>query len=360
MSDTVIHQRVAAGFEFPVIFTHGVFTPENPALRGLLAGAQVAAFFDDNLPKAVPKALSEWCDPLDVPGGEAAKNDLALVERMMRAMLEARLSRHDCVLAVGGGAVLDSVGLAASLVHRGLRLIRLPTTVLSQSDAGVGVKNGVNFNGVKNGIGVFAPPHAVVNDFDLLRTLPDREWIGGIAESFKVAIIRDASFFDWLCEHSDRLRGRDQAAMEAMIVRCAQAHLDHIRDGGDPFERGNARPLDFGHWPAHKLETLSEYRISHGDAVAVGILLDSRYALGQGWISTAEFERIRSGLEASGLPLWFDELGQPALLDGLREFREHIGGELCVTFPDGIGARREVHEIDHDAMRAAIGDLAPR
>lgn len=357
MIESVVQQSLTVDFDFPVIFTHGVFEEKNRVLPELVAGARVAAFYDDHLPAAVVIGLARYADPVAIPGGEAAKNDFALIERLLRALLDGRLSRHDVVLAVGGGAVLDAVGFATALVHRGLRLIRLPTTVLAQSDGGVGVKNGINFAGVKNGIGTFAPPHAVVNDLDLLRTLPSRDWIGGIAESFKVALIRDADFFHWLRAHAAALRERDQPAIEEMIVRCARAHLEHMREGGDPFERGSARPLDFGHWAAHKLELLTDFRLTHGEAVALGVLLDSRYALAQGWLTDAEFGQIRAGLTDAGLPVWDDALRHPELLEGLREFREHLGGELSVTFPDGIGTRREEHEIDHPAMRAAIAAL---
>jgi 3-dehydroquinate synthase len=258
---------------------------------------------------------------------------------------------------------MDAVGLAAALVHRGVRQVRVPTTVLGQNDAGVGVKNGVNYCGGKNAIGTFAPPFAVVNDFDFLLTLPDRDWLCGVAEAFKVSIIRDRAFFDELLANAPRYPARDFAAMQALVIRCAEIHLEHIRSNGDPFEYGRARPLDFGHWSAHKLELLSGFRISHGEAVAAGVLLDSIYAQKMGWLSAEELARIRDGFTRSGFRLWFDELnargtdGQRAVFGGLRDFQEHLGGELTVTFPRGIGARQEVHEIDLAIMELAIQEL---
>jgi 3-dehydroquinate synthase len=255
---------------------------------------------------------------------------------------------------------MDAVGLAAALVHRGLRQIRVPTTVLGQNDAGVGVKNGVNFLGGKNALGTFAPPFAVLNDFEFLRTLPERDWLCGVAEAWKVSIIRDRPFFDWLSAHADRFPKRDEAAMEALVRRCAEIHLEHIRTNGDPFEYGRARPLDFGHWSAHKLELLSDFRISHGEAVANGVLLDSIYAERRGWITKEELERITTGLRASGFKLWFEELdqrlpnGTRAIFAGFEDFREHLGGELTVTFPKGLGARHEVHEVEINEMEQAL------
>ena len=369
-----IEQHLTVSFDFPVAFTRGLFEPENPLLAQTIGRAceprapRIACFVDKEVLACHPRLIGQIAgyfaarsdrmmlagEPLPIRGGEAAKDGLKTVEALAAAMLELRLDRHSVVLAIGGGAVLDAIGLAAALAHRGLRLIRVPTTVLAQSDGGVGVKNGINFHGAKNALGTFAPPFAVLNDFDFLPTLPDREWRGGIAEAFKVAIIRDQQFFDWLCANANALRARDFETMQHLVKQCAALHIEHIRTSGDPFELGSARPLDFGHWAAHKIELLSEFRISHGEAVAAGIALDSRYAAAQGWISDDELARIERGLEESGLRLWFDEVDRPELFDGLREFREHLGGELCVTFPNGIGRRREEKEVDLDAMRRAI------
>jgi 3-dehydroquinate synthase len=235
--------------------------------------------------------------------------------------------------------------------------------VLGQNDAGVGVKNGVNFLGGKNAIGTFAPPFAVLNDFDFLLTLPDRDWLCGVAEAFKVSIIRDRAFFDDLLAQADKYPARDFVAMQSLVIRCAEIHLEHIRSNGDPFEYGRARPLDFGHWSAHKLELISGFRISHGEAVATGVLLDSIYAAKKSWITESELSAIRDGLQRSGFRLWFEELGQRepdgtrSIFGGLRDFQEHLGGELTVTFPKGLGARHEVHEIDLALMESALQEL---
>jgi 3-dehydroquinate synthase len=302
--------------------------------------------------------------PVPVPGGERCKNDPDMISNLIEKFSELAIDRHSFVIAIGGGAVLDAVGLAAALVHRGLRLVRVPTTVLAQNDAGVGVKNGVNFLGGKNAIGTFAPPFAVLNDFAFLTTLPDRDWLNGVAEAFKVAIIRDRAFFETLCAQAERYPARDFEAMQQLVIRCAEMHLEHIRTNGDPFEYGRARPLDFGHWSAHKLELISGFRISHGEAVAAGVLLDSIYAQRKGWITGDELAQIRSGLQRSGFHLWFPEFdlrtpaGERAIFGGLRDFQEHLGGELCVTYPRGIGARFEVHEIDLALMEAALQELS--
>jgi 3-dehydroquinate synthase len=379
------HQEISVSWAFPVCFTRHLFDPENPVLvqtltrlkekrrhRAIVYVDSRILERDRTLASKITAYITAHADTIElatevqpVSGGEACKNDLRYAESVMRQLLELRMDRQSYVLAIGGGAVLDAIGFAAALVHRGLRLVRIPTTVLAQNDAGVGVKNAVNYLG-KNALGTFAPPFAVLNDFEFLRSLPDRDWLGGVAEAFKVAIIRDRVFFDDLCRAAPRYPARDFEAMSELVARCAALHLDHIRSNGDPFEYGTARPLDFGHWSAHKMELLSDFAISHGEAVATGVLLDSIYARGRGWITTEELERIDTGLRQSGFALWFDTLnlrnasGERQIFAGLRDFQEHLGGELCVTFPQGIGARFEVNAIDMDAMEAALLELEER
>lgn len=381
----VYQQKIDVSWEFPVVFTHHLFDPANVSLRdsilrlGETRKHRVIAYVDSHVLKANPliaDSIRHYCsthsdvielaaDPQIIPGGEASKNDFRSVEALIRQLLELRMDRQSFVIAIGGGAALDAIGFAAALVHRGLRLIRVPSTVLGQNDAGVGVKNAVNYLG-KNAIGTFAPPFAVMNDFELLRTLPDRDWLCGVAEAFKVAIIRDANFFSDLHQNAEKFPARDFEAMKELVIRCATMHLDHIRTNGDPFEYGTARPLDFGHWSAHKLELLSNFSVSHGEAVAAGVLLDSIYACHKKWISEAELELIDSGLRRSGFKLWFEEYemldsrGERLVFGGLRDFQEHLGGELCVTFPQGIGSRFEVHEIDISLMNASLNELKRR
>jgi len=304
------------------------------------------------------------CAPEVVPGGETLKNDYRKIMSLIDQMLEYHLCRHSVVLAIGGGAVLDAVGFATSLVHRGLRLVRMPSTTLAQNDAGIGVKNGMNLHGGKNTVGVFSAPFAVINDATLLEGLSDAQWRDGISEAFKVAMIKDRAFFQELCDLSPALGHRDKQAMDRLIRRCAELHLDHIASSGDPFELGSARPLDFGHWSAHKLESISGYRISHGQAVAIGIALDSLYACHLGWIEESEAEQLIAALVTCGFDLTPPQLtqrlgdGRLQLLQGLDEFREHLGGRLTLSFPSPIGSIREVHEmnetwIEEDLLRLA-------
>ena len=381
MSDIHV-EKFSVNYEYEVRFVRGVFSESDSTLVDSIktanGPARVAFYVDSGVVEARPgviDAVNDYCaahsdkmnlveTPVIVAGGESCKNGWDGVRRIMTELGELKMCRQSYVIAVGGGSLLDMVGFAASLVHRGIRLIRVPTTVLAQNDAGVGVKNGMNEHGVKNFVGTFAPPWAVINDSDFLGSLETRDWRGGIAEAFKVAIIKDSSFFDFLCNAASDLKKRDLSLMEELIRKCAIMHLEHISDNGDPFEFGSARPLDFGHWSAHKLEVMSGFSIGHGQAVSIGMAIDSCYACSKGMITEDCRDRILEGLANAGLPTWDallerkDRTGALEILTGIEDFREHLGGKLCVTLPDPLGSKTEVHEMDVQAIEESVAFLA--
>jgi 3-dehydroquinate synthase len=294
-----------------------------------------------------------------VPGGEEIKNDIHILERMLKVFNAHDLDRRSYVVVIGGGAVLDAVGFATAIAHRGLRLIRLPTTTLGQADSGVGVKNAVNLFQKKNWVGTFAVPWAVINDAALLATLPDRDFHCGFVEAVKVSLLKDAAFFADICEGATRIRQRDMEVCLPVIRRSAEWHLQHITRGGDPFEMLEARPLDFGHWLAHKLEVLSNFEVRHGEAVAIGVAIDTIYSSLALGLATEKAEQVIECLLDLGFSFDCPQLTNTAsLFAGLEEFRQHLGGRLTITMLEDIGRPIDVHEIDHDLMRQAIEMVA--
>ena len=363
---------------YPVIFEHDVFATDNHKIVDLLCqqgkGIQkVMVVVDDGVVKndeGLIKKISHYFDHHTkqlqlvsavqvIQGGEQGKSFLQ-VQSLYQHMLTHQLDRHSYVIAIGGGAVLDVVGFACATFHRGIKLVRMPSTVLAQNDAGVGVKNGFNWSNTKNLIGTFAPPNAVLNDSKLLETLAVRDKRAGLAEAIKVALIRDGEFFTWMERNVDALAQFESTASHYAIVRCAQLHLKQISQAGDPFETGSARPLDYGHWLAHKLEAMSDYQIRHGEAVAIGMLLDAQYAANIGMLSRSEVWRLTELLQQLGFTLWhpaleqLDANGVPLVLAGLEEFRQHLGGQLCVTLLQSLGEGREVDTIDITKMTKAL------
>ena len=380
---SVIQRSIQVGWQLRVFFTENVFAPENPVLRDALADTgprKALVILEDSLAQALPElerqiekyfsahaaGLKLVCPPLFVCGSESAKNSPTIVGEIQSQIDRHHIDRHAYLIAIGGGALLDVAGFAAATAHRGVRHVRIPTTTLSQADSGVGVKNGLNAFGKKNFIGTFAPPFAVINDFNLLATLEPHDKRAGYVEAVKVACIRDAEFFAELERDAEKLAAFEPDAMKHLIRRCAELHLDHIATSGDPFEMGSARPLDFGHWSAHKLEQLSRFNLSHGDAVAIGIALDVLYSRNIGLLAEKSAARILNLLERLGFKLFADELlnadnaGCPAILSGLEEFREHLGGDLTITLLREIGLCVEVHEMSPAKIIEAIQELRGR
>ena len=297
------------------------------------------------------------CAPVVVTGGESAKNDMLVVNQILESIHTNNLCRRSCVLVIGGGAVLDAVGYASSIAHRGIPIIRMPSTTLSQCDSGVGVKNGVNYFGKKNFIGVFDPPFAVVNDDSLLQSLDDRHWRSGLSEVVKVALVKDAEFFSQLESVATSLMQRDAVSMSKVIKKSAILHLEHITNGGDPFERLDARPLDFGHWAAHKLEQLTGNELTHGEAVSIGLAIDIRCSVQLGMLDETVASRAIGLLHTLGLPTTHPSIEDPALLDGIEEFRQHLGGRLTLLMLAGIGNPINVHALEPKIVRQAIDKL---
>jgi 3-dehydroquinate synthase len=416
----VVKQAFSVNFQYEVHFTKNLFAIDNPLLARTIARSEIKlpkkvmiptdAFASNSLRDAgalapsadwrlssngdkgtrIKKAIAvvdagllthypqlltqikdyarQWADcfrleiePITVLAGEAAKNNPQLASQIYAAIEQARLCRHSYLLAIGGGAVLDMVGYAAATAHRGIRLIRVPTTVLAQNDSGVGVKNSINAFGKKNFLGTFAPPYAVLNDVEFLTTLEDRDWRSGVAEAIKVALIKDADFFAFIAAKARAIASRNLDVMSQIVYRCAQLHLQHIATSGDPFEAGSSRPLDFGHWAAHRLEHLTDYRLRHGEAVAIGIALDCTYSYLHNLLPYGQWQQILITLNALGFNLYVPELAwrkEPhSLFSGLTEFREHLGGELTLMLLQQIGWGIEVHEVNIMLYEQAVVEL---
>lgn len=359
-------------------FTHDVLGEDDAVLADLLEpsegrSARVLAIVDSGVDAATSAGQrlaafaarhTKTIETLDVrliDGGEAIKNDPDRLKPLLEAIHSSELDRRSYVLAVGGGAFLDAVSFAAAIAHRGIRLVRLPTTVMGQADSGIGVKNAINYFGKKNWLGSFAVPWGVINDHTLLSTLPDRDWRSGFSEAVKVSLLKEPAFFNQLCEDAKAIAARNTAAAERAIRRSAYWHLMHITRGGDPFETRESRPLDFGHWSAHRIEPMTDFSIRHGEAVAIGLAIDCVYSTLAHGLNESVAERVITCLHDLGLTLTHPCLADAdALLGGLEEFRQHLGGRLTVTMLQDVGRPIDVHEIDIALMRQAIQRVSGR
>jgi 3-dehydroquinate synthase len=370
--------RFSLEYKHRLVFTENVFDPNNSLLTDLLEPtrnnkAKVAVFIDsgvvntnstiidriNSFMQARAEKIEMAGDVQVVPGSEQIKNVHRNVELILKDISQFGLCRKSYVIVVGGGAVLDAVGFAASMAHRGIRLIRIATTTMSQCDSAIGVKNSINAFEKKNFLGFFTVPWAVINDESLLKSLSDRDWIQGFSEIVKVALLKDKLLFDTVDKHTQQIKDRDLQTAIGLIRTSAKLHFEHITLNGDPFELLDARPLDFGHWSAHKLEQMTHFELGHGQAVAIGIAIDTTYANLMGWLSNADHQRIINTLQRLGFKLFHPVMEHTSyILKGLDEFREHLGGKLTIPMLKGIGAPFDVHEIDNNQMRNAITYLA--
>lgn len=372
----ILHQRFRTEYHYPVYFTEDLFESGNECLPDFFSGytnlqkdIKVLIVVDDGLLshfgqlgnkilstlQAIP-GVNPVNEIIVIPGGERAKNEGGFLEIIHDAVNNNNIDRHSFVMAVGGGSVLDLAGYASAIAHRGIRHIRVPTTVLSQNDSGVGVKNGINYFGKKNFLGTFEPPVAVFDDSKFLTTLNDRDWRSGIAEAVKVSLIKDREFYEWLEDHIAPLNARDLSVMKELIYRCAQLHLNHIASG-DPFESGSSRPLDFGHWSAHKMEQLSGFELRHGEAVAIGMAIDVIYSELIGWLDGKSVRRIIETLRKFNFALYHPSMENRELLDGISEFREHLGGDITIMMLREIGKGDNVHSMDPKLIAESLERL---
>lgn len=361
-----------------LLFTQDVFSAENPILTDLLEPtsekrAKIAVFIDSgvvNTNSGIIDRINAFMrthtcrielagDVQVVPGSEQIKNEHRNVELILKDINNFGLCRKSYAIVIGGGAVLDAVGFAASMAHRGIRLIRIASTTMSQGDSGMGVKNGINAFDKKNFLGFFSVPWAVINDESLLRSLSDRHWRQGFSEMVKVALLKDAELFENIARNAQQITDRNLQVAIPLIRESARLHFEHITLNGDPFELLDARPLDFGHWSAHKLEQMTHFELGHGEAVAIGMAIDTTYANLMGWLSTADHQRIINTLRLLGFKLFHPVMEHTSyILKGLDEFREHLGGKLTIPMIKTIGETFDVHEIDNNKMRNALTYLA--
>ncbi|MFN9603468.1 MAG: 3-dehydroquinate synthase [Planctomycetota bacterium] len=342
-----------------------------PWFRSDSGSARVQVWVDRGVADANPRLLPnlqariqehspqlELVSPIQcIDGGEQIKNGEETVNHLFRSIDRDGLDRRSYIVAIGGGAVLDAVGYAAAISHRGIRLVRFPTTTLAQADSGVGVKNAINAFGKKNWKGTFAVPWGVVNDQSLIAHLPDRDFRAGFSEAVKVSLLKSPSAFRFLCQHASDIARRDWTAVMPAIRSSVLMHLHHITHGGDPFEMQEARPLDFGHWSAHKLEQLTRYQLRHGEAVSIGVALDTLYSHLVLGLDRADALNAVQALLDLGLPIYDSNLETTQIFDGLEEFRQHLGGRLTLTMLRGVGSAVSVHEVDAAGMSRAISML---
>ncbi|MFB6395677.1 sedoheptulose 7-phosphate cyclase [Polymorphospora lycopeni] len=368
------------GTAYRVELTMDLFAPGNLLLRDRLAGRRVVAFVGPTVNRLYGERIRAYLRDRLSPGswtvhvvrtGERFKT-LASVERIGALAKADGLDRHGVMLAVGGGVLCDLVGFAAATYARGVRYVKVNTTLVGQVDVGVGIKTGVNAFGSKNMLGAYHPAYASINDPAFLRTLPDREIRCGLGEIVKMAVIRDRALFETLVEHPDAFRPAPDrvgppgpegmpdrvgpprpdgavggpAGVEDYVLRAAMESM--LRELCPNLREENlARLVDFGHTFGPVIETASDYRVAHGESVAIDMALSSQIARLLGLLSEADCDRITELLLRLGLPVYDAATCTPELMwQALRGAWERRGRRLHLVVPTGIGSATFVDDLD--------------
>lgn len=324
------------------------FGPAEELLHELLPeGRRVIVISDINIDRCHSSLIGKW-DKILVGTGETIKT-LQSVDRLYSQLIELGADRHTFILAIGGGIVTDIAGFVASTYMRGLEFGFVPTTLLSQVDASVGGKNGVNVGGFKNMVGTFSQPQFVLIDTSLLSTLSDREFRAGVSEMIKGAIIGDMQLFESLERLSfEELRG-DKTLAERFVVSAVRVKAKIVE--GDECERGERRKLNFGHSVAHAIES-SSGAMNHGEAVAVGVVAAAEIALGLGLLSECDFHRIKSIYIRYGFNLT-SPVSRRKIVEAMAKDKKNEGAVLHFVLPEGIG-RCKVEPMSIEQLSALL------
>ena len=287
-----------------------------------------------------------------LPDGEQHKN-LAVLGRVFDALVDARLNRDACVVALGGGVVGDMAGFAAACYQRGVDFVQVPTTLLAQVDSSVGGKTGVNHPGGKNLIGAFHQPRAVIADIGTLRTLPPRELRAGIAEVIKYGLVTDLDFLAWIEDHVERLLALDVDALAVAVRRSCEIKARIV--AADEREQGARALLNLGHTFGHAIENASGYgEWLHGEAVAMGMLLAADLSQRLGYLTAADVVRVRDVLRRSELPLTAPPIGAARALELMGMDKKVLAGRIRLVLLRQLGAGIVTGDYPADALAATL------
>jgi 3-dehydroquinate synthase len=332
LGDAELLARHVAARDVMVVSNETVAPLYGAALAGALAGKRVHS--------------------VTLPDGEQHKT-LPVLSRIFDALVEARMNRDACVVALGGGVVGDMAGYAAACYQRGVDFVQLPTTLLAQVDSAVGGKTGVNHPGGKNLIGAFHQPRAVISDLATLRTLPPRELRAGLAEVIKYGLIDDADFLAWIEQHLDALLALDVASLAHAVRRSCEIKARIV--GADEREHGQRALLNLGHTFGHAIETAAGYgEWLHGEAVGVGMLLAADLSQRLGWIDAAEVTRLERLLERAGLPVAAPAIGAGPALQLMGMDKKVIGGRIRLVLLRRVGEAVVSGDYPAEALQATL------
>lgn len=303
------------------VYNLGKYVPQNK---------KVIIITDGNILKHYSEALKSF-DIIEIGTGEQNKT-LTTIDYIMGRLVELEADRSSYIVGVGGGIVCDITGFAASIYMRGLPFGFVSTTLLSQVDASVGGKNGVNYKGFKNMVGVFNQPDFVICDFAMFKTLDRHEFIGGFAEIIKHGAIKDIQLFEFIEQHYEKALNYDEAVLQRLVKDSVLIKSKVVE--ADEREKGERKKLNFGHTFGHAIEKLST--ISHGQAVSIGMAMAADASVKKGLLQKTDAERLKRLIVNMQLPVTCD-LGKDQIFNAMKKDKKREGGSVHLILLEAIG-----------------------
>lgn len=285
------------------------------------------------------------------PAGEASKT-LAEIEHLYEFLIRHEFDRSDILLALGGGVVGDMTGFAAATYLRGIRFVQIPTTLLSMVDSSIGGKTGVDFNGYKNMIGAFYQPSLVFVNTGVLATLDERQRASGMGEIIKHGLIKDKPYYEWLASHAEEVLALDALALSEMICRSQQIKKEVVEK--DPKERGERALLNFGHTIGHAIEKALDFKLLHGECVALGIVAAAYVSFRRGFLTESELAQTEAVLAAYGLPVRKARLDSSAVLENCRHDKKKDGSVIKFVLLKRLGEAFITTDVSALEMEEAV------
>ncbi len=317
----------------------------------IVADSRVASLYLDDVKDAFRPYASKVIS-FTFQEGEQSKN-LDTVKNLYEKLIIEHFDRNDIIAALGGGVTGDLSGYAAATFLRGIRVIQLPTSLLAMVDSSIGGKTGVDFKGYKNMVGAFHQPSAVYINISALLTLTDRQYFSGFGEIIKHGLIRDIKYFDYLGENAEKLNGRDLDALECAVAKSCEIKRAVVQR--DPTEKGERAILNFGHTLGHAIEKLLDFKMLHGECVAIGMTAAGYLSMKLGMISSEDYDSIRKMIVAFNLPLSVSGINAEEVLRVSKNDKKMDAGRIKFILLDGLGNAVICDKVSDDYILEALG-----
>lgn len=365
MIETIESNRMQVNKEkkpcYEIVFEHsfGKLSQELEAFD--IAGKRLCIVTDTNVKplyaEAVKGELDGKCAGVEVfefPAGEENKN-LDIVQRLYAFLIEKHFTRKDMLLALGGGVVGDLTGFAAATYLRGIDFVQIPTTLLSQVDSSIGGKTGVDFSQYKNMVGAFYMPKLVYMNLDTLKTLPERQFYSGMAEVLKSALIKDGMFYEWLINSLYEIYEKDEVTIETMVYNCC--NIKRLVVEKDPTEQGERALLNFGHTIGHAIEKAMDFKLLHGECVALGMVAASFIAYKREMLTFDEYYEIRDMMVPFYLPITIEEIDPEEIVRLTRSDKKMENGAVKFILLKKIGKAVVDKTVTEEEILAGIKEI---